>query len=68
MSDARPNDFNRPGLSRVMPCFYCEHEEHVLECQALIDLSIVDVHCPCQGVPVPGIYPTVPRASRFRPQ
>lgn len=66
-ADVRPSeDHDRlESLSRRMACSHCGHEEHVMECQALIDLDIVDVHCPCHGIPVPGIHPTVPRSSRF---
>ena len=65
MADARPDDHDRPGLSRVLPCVLCGHDEHVMECQAPVDLMVVDVPCPCRGVPVPGIWPPVPHATRF---
>ena len=55
-SDARPNDHDRPGLSRIPPCDRCGHDEHVMKCGALVDLRIVDVFCPCRDVPVPGVY------------
>lgn len=64
-ADARPDDHDRPGLSRVLPCSHCGHDEHVMECQALIDLRVIDVRCPCRGIPVPGVYPPLPHASRF---
>lgn len=43
-----------PPLSRVMPCSWCDHDEHVMRCEALIDGNTA---CPCRDVPVPGLYP-----------
>jgi len=54
-ADERPNDHDRPGLSRVRPCANCQHDEHpFLRCGAVLvaDHSAV---CPCR-CPVPGIY------------
>jgi hypothetical protein len=65
-SDARPNDHDRPGLSRIRPCTYCEHEEHAMQCEALIDpLVSRDAVCPCKDVPVPGVHVPTPRSSRW---
>jgi hypothetical protein len=65
-ADVRPNDHDAPGLSRIRPCTYCGHEEHALECGALIDpLLSVDAVCPCRDVPVPGVIVPKPRVSRF---
>jgi hypothetical protein len=63
-ADVRPNDHDHPGLSRVLPCTHCDHDEHVTECEALVD-DVRNVYCPCRGVPVPGIYPLPQRTSRF---
>lgn len=39
MADRRPDDHDRPGLSRDMPCGSCGHTAHPIEgCD----------HCPCQ--------------------
>lgn len=53
--DARPNDHDKPGLSRRMPCRLCDHDEHVLHCGALI--YPYNVPCPCRDIGVPGVYP-----------
>jgi hypothetical protein len=35
---------------------HCEHEEHAMQCEALIDpLVSRDAVCPCKDVPVPGV-------------
>jgi hypothetical protein len=44
------------GLSRLIPCCYCGHDEHVLRCEALLDAALSNVLCPCRDVPVPGVY------------
>jgi hypothetical protein len=55
-ADERPNDHDRPGLARRMPCPNCDHDEHVLRCDALlIEIGAV-VRCPCRDVPVPGVH------------
>jgi hypothetical protein len=58
-------DDQRSGLSRVRPCLYCEHEEHAMTCEALIDPLVGDALCPCHDVPVPGVHVPAPRNSRF---
>jgi hypothetical protein len=55
-SDERPNDHDRPGLSRRMPCDSCQHDEHVLRCGALLS-EAHNVVCPCRPMPIPGVYP-----------
>ena len=42
-------------LSRVMPCPDCGDEWHYLRCEAVID-ALLNVLCPCRGVPIPGVY------------
>lgn len=49
---------HRP-LSRVMPCPNCDHDEHVLRCDAAIGTAL----CPCRDVAVPGVYPEVPKET-----
>lgn len=56
MADARPNNFDRPGLSRLMPCDRCGHDEHLLHCRALIS-EAHQVLCPCRPAPIPGHPP-----------
>ena len=48
-------------LGRLMSCDRCGHDEHVLSCGADVDAG---VECCCRDVPVPGIYPFVPRGPR----
>lgn len=54
-ADVRPNDHDKPGLSRIAPCRSCGHDEHITRCLALVDPVYEDVVCPCR-LPVPGIY------------
>lgn len=57
MADERPPE-HTGTLGRDMPCPWCDHSPvHHLRCGADIGN---DVTCPCNRVPIPGIYPTAP--------
>ncbi|MDF1603410.1 hypothetical protein [Nocardioides sp. YIM 152315] len=53
MADERPAE-HTGTLSRLMPCDRCQHDEHVMRCDAEV---IPGVLCRCRDVPVPGLYP-----------
>ena len=62
MADQLPAE-HTGTLGRLMVCDRCGHDEHVLACGADVDAG---VECCCRDVPVPGIYPFVPRGPRAR--